>query len=150
AAGRAFVKDGFCKVDVAARSELDGVRSAFVSALRGSAPGEPGLDDETYLNRLHEFARLDTLNDARVRVIREQGGSEEVRRAVFRCVAPTLVQLIGPEIVMQRSVNIVTQMPGDTANLLHLHTDAWSGCSPYEVIAWIPLVNVYGSKSMYV
>jgi sporadic carbohydrate cluster 2OG-Fe(II) oxygenase len=65
-------------------------------------------------------------------------------------VAPQLVQLIGPEIAMQRHVNLVIHMPGDTANLLYLHTDAWSGCSPYEVIAWIPLVDVFDTKSMYV
>ena len=148
--GTAFVNAGFCKVPIGARDELDSVRRAYVSGLRAAMPGgDPGMDDATYLNRFHEFADPAKLNDARVRVIQEQGQSEAVRRAVFRTVAPYLEQLIGPEIAMQRHVNLVIHPPNDTANLLYLHTDAWSGCSPYEVIAWIPLVSVFGTKSMY-
>jgi sporadic carbohydrate cluster 2OG-Fe(II) oxygenase len=148
--GRSFVSTGSCAINIEARAELDAVRRAFVSGLRTALPGGDGIDDETYINRFHEFADPTKLNDVRVRVGREQGSSEDVRRGVFRCVAKDLAELIGVEIAMQRHVNLVLHMPGDTTNLLYLHTDAWSGCSPYEVIAWIPLVDVFGTKSMYV
>jgi sporadic carbohydrate cluster 2OG-Fe(II) oxygenase len=148
--GARFVENGFCGVPIAAREALDGVRRAYVAGLRATLRGGADLDDEAYLNRFHEHADPGAINEARVRVIREQGSSDAVRRAVFQCVAPHLAELIGPEIAMQRHVNLVLQMPRDRANLLYLHTDAWSGCSPYEVIAWIPLVDVFGTKSMYV
>lgn len=148
--GARFVEAGFTTTPVASRADLDAVRRAFVGGLRATIAGGDGLDDEAWINRFHEFADPARVNEARVKVIKGEGSSEPIRRAVLQCVKPALAQLIGPEIAMQRHVNLVVHTPGDTANLLYLHTDAWSGCSPYEVIAWIPLVDVFDSKSMYV
>ena len=50
---------------------------------------------------------------------------------------------------MQQRVNLSIQMPGDTSSLLPVHADTWSGDSPYEVVAWLPLVHCYGTKAMY-
>ena len=33
--------------------------------------------------------------------------------------------------------------------LLPIHSDVWSGDSPYEINLWLPLVDCYRSKSMY-
>lgn len=145
------MRNGFCRVPIAARDALDEIRHRYVEGLR-AATGERGadLDDETYLNRFHELVDMTKLNDARVGVIREHGSSESVRHGIFRAVEPALLELVGAEIAMQRHVNLVLQLPGDTENLLYLHTDAWSGCSPYEIVAWIPLVSVHGTKSMYI
>jgi sporadic carbohydrate cluster 2OG-Fe(II) oxygenase len=32
---------------------------------------------------------------------------------------------------------------------LPVHADTWSGDSPYEVVVWLPIVNCYGTKAMY-
>lgn len=149
ALGRAFVEAGWCKLAIERLADLDSLRRAFVSSLRETIPDGSGFDDDAYINRFHRFADPALINEARVRAIREVGGNEPMRRALYRCVARELTELIGPEIAMQRQINLVIQPPDDSANLLHLHTDAWAGCSPYEVIAWIPLVDVFGSKSMY-
>lgn len=148
--GRRFVELGFCKFPIARRDDLDALRAGFVAGLRAAIAGGDELDDAAYVNGFHHFADPSAVNEARVRVIREKGGAEEMRRALYRCVAPQLTELIGPEIAMQRQINLVIHPPEDAASLLHLHTDAWAGCSPYEVIAWIPFVDVYGSKSMYI
>ena len=34
--------------------------------------------------------------------------------------------------------------------LLPLHSDVWSGDSPYEIVVWLPLVNCFGTKSMFI
>ena len=34
-------------------------------------------------------------------------------------------------------------------SLLPVHADVWSGDSPYEVVVWLPLVNCYQTKAMY-
>jgi len=51
---------------------------------------------------------------------------------------------------MQQRVNLSIQFPQDDSSLLPVHADTWSGDSPFEVVVWTPLVNCYGSKSMYI
>ena len=41
-------------------------------------------------------------------------------------------------------------MPGDESSLLAVHSDVWSGDSPFEVVVWLPLVNCFKTKSMYI
>ncbi|MBI3556185.1 MAG: phytanoyl-CoA dioxygenase family protein [Deltaproteobacteria bacterium] len=149
--GEDFVRQGYCVVPIQGeqRASLDRARALLVAGLRAALPGGDGLGDEDYLNRFHKFSNAATLNDVRVRIHRELGGSPEYRKLVFNCVKNYLFDLVGNEVVMQRNVNPVTHLPRDKTQLLYLHTDAWSGCSPYEVILWMPLVDVYDTKSMY-
>ena len=58
--------------------------------------------------------------------------------------------IVGNELVMQKKINLSIQVPQDDSSLLALHSDVWSGDSPYEVVIWIPLVNCYKTKSMYI
>ena len=41
-------------------------------------------------------------------------------------------------------------MPKDDSSLLPMHSDVWSGDSPFEGVIWIPLVDCYKTKSMYI
>ena len=149
--GEDFVRQGYCVVSVPdeERSSLERARSLLVSGLRAALPGGEGLSDEAYLNSFHKFSNAASLNDVRVRIHSGLGSAPEFRKLVFNCVKKYLFDLVGNEIVMQRNVNPVTHLPRDKTQLLYLHTDAWSGCSPYEVILWLPLVDVYDTKSMY-
>ena len=65
-------------------------------------------------------------------------------------IEPTNIQLIGNELAMQRSVGFSIQLPNDDSSLLPLHSDAWSEDSPFEAVLWIPLVDCYRTKSMFV
>ena len=40
-------------------------------------------------------------------------------------------------------------MPNDKDSLLDIHSDIYAGESPFQVVAWVPLVNVYDTKSMF-
>ena len=51
---------------------------------------------------------------------------------------------------MQVKVNLSIQFPEDVSSLLPIHADTWSGDSPFEVVVWIPLVNCFKTKSMYI
>ena len=51
---------------------------------------------------------------------------------------------------MQNRINLSIQIPNDDSSLLPIHSDTWSGDSPFEAVLWIPLVNCYSSKSMYI
>ena len=52
--------------------------------------------------------------------------------------------------MMQKKINLSIQLPKDESSLLDVHSDIWSGDSPYEVVVWIPLVNCFNTKSMYI
>jgi len=52
--------------------------------------------------------------------------------------------------MMQKNINLSIQFPNDNSSLLPIHSDVWSGDSPYEINLWIPLVNCYKTKSMYI
>ena len=58
--------------------------------------------------------------------------------------------LCGNELVMQRKVNLSIQLSNDDSSLLPLHSDVWSGCSPFEVVLWIPMVDCKKTSSMYI
>ncbi len=57
---------------------------------------------------------------------------------------------MGNELAMQKRVNLSIQLPGDASSLLPLHADVWQGDSPYEVVLWVPLVDCYRTKSMFI
>ena len=57
--------------------------------------------------------------------------------------------IVGNELVMQRRINLSIQMPNDSSSLLPTHADVWSGDSPFEVVLWVPLVDCFKTKSMY-
>jgi sporadic carbohydrate cluster 2OG-Fe(II) oxygenase len=51
---------------------------------------------------------------------------------------------------MQLNVNLSIQLPKDDSSLLPIHADTWSGDSPFEVVVWVPLVDCYKTKAMYI
>ena len=57
--------------------------------------------------------------------------------------------LVGNELAMQRAIGLSIQLPNDDSSLLPLHSDVWSEDSPFEVVLWVPLVDCYGTKSMF-
>ena len=63
---------------------------------------------------------------------------------------PYLDELVGNELVMQIRINLSIQLPDDSSSLLPIHGDTWSGDSPYEIVAWVPLVDCFKSKAMYI
>ena len=51
---------------------------------------------------------------------------------------------------MQNKLNVSIQFPNDDSSILPIHSDVWQGNSPYEANLWIPLVNCYKTKSMFI
>ena len=51
---------------------------------------------------------------------------------------------------MQKKVNLSIQMPNDEDSLLDMHSDIYAGESPFQVVVWMPLVDAYSTKSMFI
>jgi len=41
-------------------------------------------------------------------------------------------------------------MPHDTGSVLSIHADQFDGQTPFEVVAWLPMVDVHDTKSMFI
>lgn len=119
--------------------------SVAATALKIAAPS----DNELFLNEIHRLVEPSALNDFRLKVIQGLNALPEFRLMYFRLARPYLEAIVGNELAMQQRINLSIQMPNDTSSLLPVHADTWSGDSPYEVVVWLPLVNCYGSKAMY-
>lgn len=106
------------------------------------------LDSLSPLNDYHKN-NADDLNDERIKFIRLINSLSDVRLAYYSLARNALNTLVGNELVMQRNINLSIQLPGDESSLLPIHTDVLQGDSPYEVVLWVPLVDCYGTKSMF-
>ena len=50
-----------------------------------------------------------------------------------------------------KKINLSIQIPHDTKSMLPMHSDIYAGESPFEVVIWIPLMDVKKSThSMFI
>lgn len=146
---RTFLAQGYVMAPAADRAALDRIRS-FVVARTAEALGEaPDGNAGAYLDSLHTRLDRERLNALRLGLIEDLRAADWFREAYFACGRPLLEALVGNELAMQRGLGLSIQLPGDESSLLPLHSDVWSEDSPFEVVLWIPLVDCFGTKSMF-
>lgn len=68
----------------------------------------------------------------------------------YKIFSEILDEIVGNEVVVQKKINFSIQLPKDDSSLLPIHSDAWAGDSPFEVVIWLPLVDCFKSKSMFI
>lgn len=119
--------------------------SVAASALKIDEP----KNAEKFLNDIHNLVEPSTLNDFRLRVIQGLNALSEFRPMYYRLAKPYLEAIVGNELAMQQRINLSIQMPDDKSSLLPVHADTWSGDSPFEVVVWLPIVDCFGTKAMY-
>ena len=145
-----YLCNGYVIKPVADFEALNWMRDQFVR-LVGDALGENfSLDPDFILNHIHDKVPVQELNTFRLNIIRGFNAVDGFREMYFRVARPYLEVLVGNELAMQLRVNLSIQFPNDDSSLLPVHADTWSGDSPYEVVVWLPLVNCYGTKAMYI
>ena len=107
-------------------------------------------DFENFLNSIHKNLSVKDLNKFRLKMIKYISDDKDFKKNYFYCARDLIFSLVGNELAMQSSVGLSIQLPKDKSSLLPTHSDSWSGNSPFEVVVWIPLVNCYSTKSMYI
>ncbi|MGH7327912.1 MAG: sporadic carbohydrate cluster 2OG-Fe(II) oxygenase [Polyangiaceae bacterium] len=148
--GEAFLTDGYVVAPAEDRAALDRIRD-FLAAeaaqhLGLAKPAEPGR----FLDEVADHLDAGRLNELRLGLIEALGAASWFRPTYFACGRRILENLVGNELAMQRGLGFSIQLPGDETSLLPLHSDAWSEDSPFEVVLWIPFVDVFGTKSMFI
>lgn len=145
-----FLRNGYVISEAEDRASLDRIRAHTAAAVREHLGLDGADDDETVLNQVHRHVDEAGLNDLRLTVINSLRSQDWFRPSYFSVVRGLIEKIVGNELVMQRGVGLSVQLPGDQSSLLPIHTDVWDGDSPFEVVLWIPLVDCFATKSMYI
>jgi len=144
-----FIDDGYVILPAENKDALNSIRQCVAEYAANAIDVDVPNDIDGFLNRFHEHVSLDELNTVRLKVIEGLNSQAWVRAAYFQLARQAIYSIVGNELAMQRRVNLSIQLPNDTSSLLPVHADVWSGDSPYEIVLWVPLVDCYRTKSMY-
>ena len=136
-----FTNQGFIIREAASKDALNKIQNFAIDML--SKRGGSSLDST------HEIIDINELNNFRLEVINKINAQLWLREAYYQVAKPYLDLLVGNELAMQSRVNLSIQFPEDDSSLLPVHADTWSGDSPFEVVVWLPLVDCFNTKSMF-
>lgn len=145
---REFHEKGYAVVSPDSMENLALIRETILAEGVKSFNGKQ-TDTADFLDRFHERDLDNTaLNEFRVGLIQRMNERLNVGQLVFEAFRHFLLELIGPDVAVQKSTNLVIQRPGDDS-VPPLHRDA-PPHSYFEVVAWVPCVDCYRTKGMYV
>jgi sporadic carbohydrate cluster 2OG-Fe(II) oxygenase len=150
ALGEEFLATAYVIRDVEDRAALDALRHEIaVAAAR--LIGQPAAgDDGRFLDEIHRLVPVEKLNDLRLGLYREINAKPWFRPTYFKLARGIVEGLVGNELAMQNRINFSIQLPKDRSSLLDLHADVFAGETPYQVVQWLPLVDVRATKSMFI
>jgi sporadic carbohydrate cluster 2OG-Fe(II) oxygenase len=144
-----FLDNGYLIFDLSQKSIIEKIREQIFDCSKEYLNLDNSVSSEDFFNKTHEFVSVPKLNAFRLFLINKMESFPELRKELYFSGKEEIDTIVGNELCMQKSVNLSIQLPGDTSSLLPLHTDVWSGNSPYEVVYWVPLVDCSNTKSMY-
>lgn len=129
---------------------LDKIRNIFINFLPKNIIKKKFQNKADYFNSIHRTVREKNLNNFRLDIIKKLNISDSIKEKVYKLSKKYLDILVGNELAVQKRLNLSIQLPNDSSSLLPLHADTWSGVSPFEIVVWLPLVDCYKTKSMYI
>ena len=101
------------------------------------------------LKNLHHIFRAEEINAVRLKAF--QDINEIDWKQIIKEIAFTEISnLLGPDLCIQKKINVSIQMPNDSTSILAAHTDCNSGESPFQYNLWIPMTNAFGTNSMFI
>ena len=142
---------GYLIKDIQDKDSLLKIRKIFIQSIKKNIQVKSNFKkDSDILNFIHKKIKSNKLNNFRLKIINEINENKEIRKLYYNVARTYLDTLIGNELAMQLRINLSIQLPNDKSSLLPLHSDVWSGDSPYEMVVWLPLVDCYKTKAMYI
>jgi len=111
----------------------------------------PEKDPSIGFNNFHKYVKnlsATEINTKKVKLIKKISNKFDFGEIVFNSFEKIITKTLGPDILVQKTCNFVIQVPRDP-NPSSIHRDAPFN-SAYEVVVWIPLVDCYKTKSMYI
>ena len=146
-----FEQKGFVIRDIQDIKSLTKIKNIFSKSFKNNFKSKLKFNDENdLLNLTHKNINSSNLNKLRLKIINETNKTNEIRKLYYKISRPLLDIILGNELSMQMRVNLSIQLPNDKSSLLPVHSDVWSGDSPFETVVWLPLVDCYKTKSMFI
>ncbi len=139
-----FYKQGYFIFDIKNKKKLNFLRNFIVKKIQLK------IKDLKKLEKTHNFIVPSDLNSIKMKIYSEINNNKKFLKEYYEISKKELEIICGNEIAMQRKINLSIQMPHDDSALLPVHSDVWSGCSPFEVVVWTPLVDCKKTQSMFV
>lgn len=142
-----FSRQGYVVVPLGDMNLVENIRD---KVCRWAGRNNDSVGHEQFLNGYHSDLEGNVLNEKRLSIIGEMKNDKFFRPEIYRVGKEYIDCIVGNELSMQTACNLSIQLPNDDKSLLPIHADVWSGNSPYEIVFWLPLVDCYKTKSMYV
>jgi len=144
-----FLRDGFVIQEAESRPNLDSILGDILSiAARWTKQNNLGEEPLT-LSNSHGRVPNEHLNDLRLTIFTELNKLKDIRQRYFSLARQSLGMLVGNELAMQNKVNLSVQQPKDESSVLPMHSDIWTGDSPFQVVLWVPFTDASDSNSMF-
>ena len=143
-----FINNGFIIGKVSNVKALEKIRAVFLHASENYLKLKKLNND--FLGLTHKYISPNELNEYRLDCINQINKNKDFKKNYFNLAKKELEIIVGNELAMQLRINLSIQLPNDDSSLLPLHADTWSGDSPFEVVLWIPLVDCFKTKSMFI
>lgn len=144
-----FLNNGYVKNSVFNPLLLDKIRELIIGLTAEHLGHAVIRNPADFLNNIHTLISPHELNELRLTIARKMNQEKWLRPVYYQLASNALNMIVGNELAMQMRIDLSIQLPGDDSTLLPVHADAWSGDSPFEVGVWLPLVDCYRTKSMY-
>ena len=108
-------------------------------------------DEKFFFEKMHSYVPIKELNEFRLSIVNAINKNKNFATNYYLAAKAGLDSLVGNEIAMQKKLNITIQMPNDKESNLPMHSDIYAGESPFEVVVWIPLMDIKAnSQSMFI
>ena len=148
-----FQKNGYLIFKTEDQKILNNIRSKFIGFFPKKIYNKnyKNIKNKNFIfNNIHQFIEKKKLNNFRLDIIKKINSTDEIKEKIYKLSKKYLDILVGNELVIQKRINLSIQLPKDSSSLLPLHADTWSGVSPFEIVIWLPLVDCYKTKTMYI
>jgi len=146
-----FEEKGFLIRNIEDQNSLTKLNKIFTKLyIKNLKSKKKNIYNKNIFNLTHQMIEPNNLNQFRLKIIGEINKNKEVRELYYRISKPILDVILGNELSMQMRVNLSIQLPQDKSSLLPVHSDVWSGDSPFETVVWLPLVDCFKTKSMFI
>jgi sporadic carbohydrate cluster 2OG-Fe(II) oxygenase len=143
-----LIDDGFFIIDIENIEKLGKIRNSFTGYLKESHGIEIVPEK---LELLHEHISIESLNDIRLGFFQFINSTrKEFTLDYLDLARHSMFEVVGTELASSKMVNFSIQFPNDESSILPIHSDMFSGESPFQINLWIPLTDAKDTNSMFI
>ena len=145
-----FIKDGYVISKIENRKNFNLIQDLVFNSIKKHLKLKKKISKKNLFNNLHKYINSKDVNNLRVRIYNELNNKKNLINLYFSLAEKGIETIVGSELASQSKINFSIQIPYDETSKLEMHADSLSGESKFQVVLWVPLVDVSSNKSMYI